>query len=704
MKRWLLFIGLGILSLVGGLIAAVYLLVDRAAVRELVVDQATSALGRRVQLGELDLVVLPQPAVRLESLSVSGDAGAPELLTADAISLRVALWPLLLERKVELASVTLERPAIRLPVDAEGMPVIPELAPPSEGAGIPADRSRSRVESPEGASGGDPADSKAESGGSIRLAIDQLELTDGSLEAGEWKLAGLDISGELDLEGESRFRGSASLPGLGQLREIEVRLRGLGEDVPQVDVRIGLGEFSLKVLGDRLGLVPDPIASLAGELSGDLEASLAGAELTTARGNLEVVSAEIAASGARVAGPLPVQFELGGPFSLDLTAAEVAFESTLTKPAGERLRVDGTLTKELGPALVRDVRLGVGPNDIPLKLELAKQRLAVSPCSIELEPIAPWVDLGGRTLAGSIRIEKPLAVALEPLGIRGRADLDRVRVPLERGDASLSGPIIAEGKRVRFDQLSAAVGEQVAKLQGSYDLEAGRVEMDLGMQKVDIDQLITVATGRSQFAGVLGADLSLRGAPTLEEIEGVGSFSISPGQLRGFSLVRQVLGPLGEVASQVLRAKGKDLSRYEDENFERLEGKVQLGKGRLKVERLLLQYRYGSAELRGNVELIGEQRLDLVGTITLPAEVAADAIGTATDQPFVLSDVPIGGTLEEPRVRLDAGLLAQLVGKFAARKALGQKLEEKLKERLGSDEDVEAVKGLLEGVLGGRRK
>jgi len=707
LKRWLLIAAVVLVSLSGLLTAAVYLLVDAEAIRELVVEQASTALERRVEVGELGIVLFPQPAVRLSGLQVEGDPGAPKLVSAESLSLSIAVLPLF-SGSIELDSVALERPVIRLPVDREGLPVVPEFG----GAGQASDAPAASGKDPKAGGKAPEAEPEASSGGAIRLAIDQISLTDGSFEAGEWKLSGLDVGGDFDLSGESRFSASADLPGLGELRDIQVELRGLDSEAPVIEAKLRLVGFALAALGKRLALVPDPLGQLVGELSGDVSASLKSGELEALTGDLRVSSAQIAASGARLAGPIPIRFQLGGPFALDLTDAEVSFESSVRKPAGERLQVQGTLGKELGPAILTEVRLGLGPNDVPLRLALDKNRLTVSPCAIDLSPLAGWLDTGGRPLAGKLSVTEPLQVVLDPLRLTGKASLDQVRVPLEKGDAALSGPIVASGKRIRFDPLTATVGEQKAKLIGAYDLEAGRLELDLGIEQADVDALVTAVSGSSQFAGVLGVNLALRGAPAIDQLEGSGGFSIKPGEIRGFSLLRQVLGPLAQVAEQVLRSRGKDLSRYEQEKFELLEGKVQLARGVLRVERLLLQYDYGRAELSGKVELIGDQKLDLVGTVTLPPEVAADVLGTAsgtaggtdTGRPLVLPDVPIRGTLENPRVQVDGRVLAQIVSTFAARKAVGDKLDEKLREKLGSQEEVDAVKGLLEGVLGGRRK
>ena len=697
MKRIGLFLGVALLGIAVAIVGVAVFVVDAEAVRGLVVRQATQALDREVEVGELDLVFFPSPAVRVQTLRVAGDAGQPPLLQVEEVRLRIALWPLL-KGRVVLAAVELGRPSVWLPVDADGVPVVPELGAKRDAGG----RSPAPSPSPRPA---EAAPSEEATASPVRLAIDELIVDGGQLEAGPWKISELRVSGALALDGVSELEASARVEGLGEVRDGRIRLQGLESPAPQIDVEARLEAFGLADLADRLALVPDPLKKLSGTLSGPVRAALRGGELASAQAELAIAALDLETADVAVAGDVPLRVELGRAFALDLTQTEVRSDPTLRKPRGGRLEVTGELGPELGPEALRRVVLALGPNQVPVVPDLAKSRLRVEPFRLELEPLSPWLDLRGRAAAGAIRLEKPMTVSFEPLGITGTLSLDAVRVPVEQGVASLQGPIVARGQTIRFDGLELALGEQTTRLTGGYDLAAGRMELDVGIEEADVAAMLTALQGSSKLRGTLGAQLRLEGAPALESLQGFGRFAISPGEIQDFSLLRQVLGDLAKVAEEALRSKGKDLSRYEQERFERLEGDFALEGGRLQIRSLLLTYRYGRAELRGIVGLLGDQPLDLAGSLTLNAEVASDILRKPTDQVLTLPDVAIGGTLADPRVRTDAASFARMFARLATQEAVGQKLDKALKEKLGaSDSDVEAVKGVLDNLLGGKKK
>ena len=116
----------GLLLALGLVVVVLLLLVDPEELREPVLARASVALGREVQLGELDLALFP-PALRARDIRVAGlEAGDPPF--AEVAELRLRISPLaLLAGRVVLRAVAVDSPRLRIPVDAEGMPDLTNL-------------------------------------------------------------------------------------------------------------------------------------------------------------------------------------------------------------------------------------------------------------------------------------------------------------------------------------------------------------------------------------------------------------------------------------------------------------------------------------------------------------------------------------------------------------------------------------------------
>ena len=121
MNSLLLWIG-GLLVAVLGLMFAVPHVVDWNAYRGVFEEEASRILGREVRVGgQVNLRLLPSPYVRFEKVRIS-DAGAAlgePFFRAEAFTLWLAPTPLL-KGAIEASELELDRPVLRLAVDAEG--------------------------------------------------------------------------------------------------------------------------------------------------------------------------------------------------------------------------------------------------------------------------------------------------------------------------------------------------------------------------------------------------------------------------------------------------------------------------------------------------------------------------------------------------------------------------------------------------------
>ncbi len=692
MKRWLA-IGAGVfVVLIAALWAAAAFLVKPEALRGIVVEQAKSALGRDVQLGELDLDLFPAPAVRVASISVGGAKNEPApLLAAKEARLRIALLPLL-AGKIVLSSVELFEPAIQLPVDKDGFPRTPELGPP-DGA---------KPEQP--APSGETSPAK-EAGGAPALAIQSVVVRGASLKAGAWEIRDLNVDGDLDTDGSATLKLGAKLPGLGEITDGKIDLANLlGGGELTIGAAASLRDFDLAALAQRLKLVPDPFAKLTGKLSGPVRASVVGSEVKEAQADLKASALALSANGVEIEGNVPIQAQLGGELLVDLTDAVVRAPS-VNKPAGEKLAVSGKLGHELSAAALQSIVLQLGPNQIPVTPKLAEQRIEIGAASVDLAPLAKWVDTKGTGISGTVKLE-PLAVKLEPLEVRGDFELQGVKIGLEHGPVELSGKVAARGKQIRSEGLKALVGGETITLQGGYDLERGTMQADVGADQAKLEAMLAALTGDAKLTGILFTKVSVSGPPEIDKLTGSGTLSIDPGKVVGFSLINTVLGKLGPLVESYAQSRGKDLSRYQQEDFKDLKAEFQLANGRLQLSPVALDYRYARAELRGSINLV-DQTVDLKGQIELAPELVSDLVNKETDRTLVVPIDRIYGPIDGPRVDLSTQVVARTLTKLfaqgAAAKELDGKLGKKIEEKYGK-EGRDAVEGLIDGIFGGGRK
>ncbi|MFQ5513531.1 MAG: AsmA-like C-terminal region-containing protein [Myxococcota bacterium] len=677
------------LALAAALAAAVLVLVVVLATlwiepRELIepaVRQLSERLGRPVVLGELDLSVLPAPAVRVSGLEIGPLEGeATPLLTVDEIRVRIAILPLLLGRVV-LSTLELHAPRVHLELDERGRPILGlPKAQPGEAAA---------VEAP----GGPGPETEAAS--PPQLAIRATEIEDGSLDAGPWRVEDLDLRGRLRLDGRATLRFEAVLPGLLTLEDARIDAEELLGETPRLRGELELREVDLATLRERLDLEPE----LAGELEGPVRFALRGRELEKASLSLAGRELRITAAQGRLRGEAEVEAELGGAWRADLTRSELDVAGSLHKPKGVELALSGTLGSQADLSALRDVLIELGPNRLPLELALSEPtpRVTVAPARLELAPLAGLVRDGVEGLGGEVVLER-WSIGLAPLALEGRAQLVGATLQLEHGPVRVTGPLRGEGSRLLGEGLQVTAGEQTVEIDLSYDLRGGKISLGSRATEADVEALASALTGHDELAGILDLDVRVAGPPAPETLSGSGHLAIRDGRLRGFSLLEQLLGSLGKLSLEVARSRGRDLSRFEEEEFQLFSADIRIGGGKLSSQNFLLQYDHATAHLHGSIGLV-DGALDLAGRVEISEELDAAVAGQPTGAPRVIPIAGIRGTLSRPRVHIDRAVLADLAASYLGHGRMHEKLEEKL-----GKEGAEAVDDLLQKILRGRKR
>jgi len=685
MKR-LAIVALVFVVLLAGVAAAAYVFIDVGELSREAQKRASDALGQPVAFGEVDLVLFP-PAVRARDLKVGGANGKPALAEIEELRLAVAIVPLF-GGKVVLRAVELDSPRIHLDVDKEGKPIIPEFGGPKP-AGEPA---------PE------PAPDAADGGAPLALAVNRIVIAKGQVEVGPWKVEGLEVSGDLELGGSGEFQIDAGLGELGRVEDVVVALQGIGDPGMTANVKGNLRDLDIAVLNQRLALVPPAEGTLVGLVNGSFEARVRGEAVEAAQAELTAGKLDVTMGDLKLAGDVPLTVELGKGFKVDLTAVAIAVGDALRKPAGDKLVASGPLGAEPGPAALTHVDLLIGPNTLALDVDLAAKRpsIVLAPADFDLAPLRPWlVGEDIPDVKGAIAFQQ-LQVKLDPLQLNGGFALRDVVVPLEHGPVVLSGPVKAAGSRITADPLQIGIGPEKALVAATYDLDAGTLALDASVKDAQVANLGQVLAGSQDVTGLLLANAKLSGKPSLDALSGSGEFKITKGQIKGFSLARQLFGQLADVAKTALQQRGKDISRYEQEEFESLEGRFRLAGGVVRVEPLRLVYRSARAELAGDI-LLAEGKLDLAGSVVLAGEVDEELGGGGRDRE--IRGARIGCEITKPCLRVDPGTLMAFAASYALNPGskLGDKLGDKLEKKLGK-EGSEAVRGVLDQFLGGGKK
>jgi hypothetical protein len=480
------------------------------------------------------------------------------------------------------------------------------------------------------------------------LAIQRIVVRDARVRFGEWTASGLDAEGSLGLDGSVQL------------------------------------ELDTDVAG--------PVKLSGARLNADLE--LENSSLAALDAALDVDELVFSAGETELRGPARASAALGGDWRLDLGDASLRVPGAIDKQPGTAMSLSGKLGKELGASALAEVLLELGRARLVLAPDLERGRASASG-RIEIEQLEGVLDPQIPLRSGAVVLQG-LGAEFASRKLFGRALLERLVIAGPKGPIELSGTVIADGNTLTFENGDAVIGGEKVAIGGAYDLQSESARLRGSTQGAKIGSLAAAVYDDVHLDGMLVSDATFELGPGIgiESLRGTGRFDIRPGQIRGFSLMRQVLGELAALPLLVAKVKGKDLSRFEQEEFEELSADFAVQDGKLSTENLLLRYAHGSAQLRGSIGLV-DRALDLRGKLELSREVDSE-LGKVQGDPTVIPLAHIGGTVSSPRVRLDRETLAQLALAYTGRDRVREKLEEKLgKEGAGAVEDI------LDKVLGG---
>ena len=398
-----------------------------------------------------------------------------------------------------------------------------------------------------------------------------------------------------------------------------------------------------------------------------------------------IENADVLVSGSRIDMPLP--------FGLPRSAPE-------TSDSGER-NVELISVRSIA---LRDVRLRSRGREIAVSADssltgdtLALTRFSAESGATRLEVqgsvmLAPRVDARLTAKANRLDLDELLALAdafTPPSGPRprGAAPAMRIVATIEAGEAvagplriaALKGELRLDGDAVSISPVSFEAFD--GRYEGAIDVRLGRAlsaTLKSRVTNVDVGQLAAfggtadAATGRLSGAGTFtgtGSDI----ATVLASARGSGTATIIDGTIRRLHLVRTVVLFFGRPAPDAGEGSG--------DSFERMDAAFSLADRRLRADALTLHS--GDADMSGTGSLdlrteALEGRLDVVLSEALSKQAGTDLYRYAREGNRIVLPATLGGTLGDPRLRIDA------------QTAIGRGIRNEIQER-------------LKGLFGGER-
>ena len=710
--KWIRRLLVGLLVLVAVLGATAVLLprlVDSDTLRSMLIVAARSHTGRELTVdGDIRVAVLPRPAVVLPRLALAdADGFGPEpFASLDGARANLRLWPLLRGR-LQVASVEVERPQLRLTVDAAGRSNWGDLLPEPQAEATPA-----------------PASSEPGIAASLagRVGIGRMRVNGGDLlwtdrRSGRWArvrdldvaISGLDPgrpipltasatletgdpvrSVQLDLETDVQWSGEA----LWHARALKLDAIVAGAPLRgQLPFRL-TGEASFDPAQSRLALQDLTLAGDPLSLAGDLTVAQAGdgpvvgAQLRMQRLDVRALAQQMGVELATA--DAEVLRQISGSLELRADAGQVNL-------ARMELAVDGSQWR--GSARVRDfaqpaIRFELEGDGLDLDRylpptpasgsakpgeasELAASDVAVAASPADVLRRAARHDVQGTVTVGSLKLR---GIATQNLSLqvrsgRGRLALEPVSTALYGGALEASARVDASGRgdpRLRL-KLSAT------------DVSIAPLLLALADQDV--------LQGRFT-AGVEVSGIAATGDALLRSLNGTARLNGTDGVLKGINPDRSIC----QARAAIDAARGREVEPCDpspDARFSvlRMSGPIKAGVWRSE-DLMVEQVRFRPDRF---YRITGTGTLDLVSTeidYRLRAASVRRGADGASQEDVREAPVPL-------RVRGRPGAFTvQPELKDVLRDEALRRLQEKLESTPDGDDEDAPAKQLLRGLFG----
>lgn len=545
-----------VVLLLAVLVAAAALLprlVDSDVLRSMLIVAVRNHTGRELTVeGDIRFALLPRPALVLPHLSLAdaADFGPEPFASMDGARLNLRLWPLLW-RRLEVASIRIDRPQLRLKVDAGGRGNWADVLPASEPA------------SPKPSTDNGPRSMLAGRIGVGQLTLREADVLWSDQRSGRWaRVHGLDLDLDgLDPARPMPVRATATV-------DVGDPARSIGLDVATTlqrgadglwqgpDLRID-GELAAAPQQDALALHLTAAASFdpaqtrlrLQQLVLDAKPVQLRGELTAARsGDAPVVGAQVhleRLDARALAAQLGQPLTLADPGALSSITGnlELSADAREVNLARVDLNVDGSAWHGNARISLADkpaVRFALEGDHLDLDRYLpvdqapeAQSALAKSPPSA---PAAPAVaGSPAEALRRLTQIDLDGTLNLATLRVRGLV-LERVALRARGGDG-----------RLALEPLNTSLygGALDAGLQADAHGREPTLHLKLAATDVAAGPFLTAVTGRDAVQGRFTVAGEMTGAAAtgealLRSLNGTLRLSGSDGVLKGINADRTI--------------------------------------------------------------------------------------------------------------------------------------------------------------------
>lgn len=523
MKRLLMGI-LGVLLLVVVLGVGALLLVDANHFRPQIQATLGQALGREVTLGKLHASVW-SGSLDADEIRIGDDPafGHQPFISAQSLQLGVRLWPLLLRRQLQITSLTLDQPSVRLLQDRTGRWNFASLGGGTSAVAAPA------------ASAAQP----------LAFSVDTLRIKDGRIDL--QRAVG-------DARSYQKVQLSADHVGLGAAFPFSMSAAMAGGGALQLDGKLGPWNAG--------------------------NAALTSVDAHLVMHDLDLVGAGLMSSGGGVGGVLDIDTRINSDHGVLQSKGRIdARQLKLVAagaPAPQPVRIDYQASYQLssGRGRIDDSTLGIGathvavsgsfdnrPKIMQLDLHIKGKQLPVD----DLEPLLPVFGVvlpkNSRLSGGSLGVDLHAQGPLDALMITGPVSLDNSRLVGFSLGSQLGGALTLAGIKapkdtvirhaeatltiapsgIRADPASAEIVD-LGSLTGKGGMAAdGRLDFSM---LVKLDSAISGGgQGTAGLLGHAGAGRLLGGVLGSASDHGIGvrvggtasapSFKVDPGTVSG---------------------------------------------------------------------------------------------------------------------------------------------------------------------------
>jgi AsmA protein len=663
------------------LLLALPFLVPLDAVRARVVAAAEAALHRKVEIGAMRLQIFSGPGAGVEKVAVRNPEGweSPALLSADAVSIKVAFWPLL-SRRVEVRRIVLDGVTLAVERSPSGALNIDDFLSAGSRDSAPASQTAaaaflvSRIEIARGRA--IFVDRKIAPGRTITTSVD--DLTGRIVDVSPSTPARFDLAARflaesgrnLTLQGDFGPLPSGPVGQAPLKASFGAKDLALGRLAPYVAAFAASdpGKFSISgtaegaplgvlAIAGKFALVPAAPASRIPPADGTFAAAL-----DWGRGTLALTNTLISAANL----PLRIEGRLDGLRKeprVDLriaTPGEVSIDSVTGLPG-----IAGTLPS--GMKLAGRIRFEAQIRGAASDLE--------TEASVDAAPFAVTSD--GKPLLGAASTRATLASRGKgPMSGRITAPAGNVRnVPFEKLAADWTWN---EGSLTLSPSATVYGGTLSARVESDFAHPNSDAHLSLDVRGVEAKPLLESATSlRDVFSGRIEGKLAIAsrglGWEAISKTgRGDGRLSVADADLRTVQLMPEVarsLSAVGKVAGFQVPAS------LESTKFSALETSLRLADGRVATPDLKLSGRDVAATADGSIGL--DRTISYQGRIVLGPAIVKSLGGAgryvADSEGKLALPFHASGPISSPKVAIDESIVLDLGRRVLARQA-GERL------------------------------